>query len=1742
MFPFLRRNTPASPAAAGAGVEEPPPPSEPEVLEVHQGWTDPIVQAVRGVGLPSGQLPHTGDVVGYVETRPTERFAAAATASSSIATHTPPTNPQPPTASMYLARAPPPQKQSSGWLSYVFGTAVPGLSPTKAESGTDEDEKPPLTSEAEKHRPSLATTTTTTGGESGVVPGSFPVSGGGHTEKGTIRTEATVRETEKRRSKDADKGRKDEEASLRGGGAASELVRGGGRLGTTPTTADPVITAKSGNQIPAIVRPSMHVLPSTYVKSSTPAVLPTIHKPIGTVSKSYINTSTKPAFQFQQPYPTTFAATLASPPVITGTPAYGLSSARGKDGLTEAERVRKEWVDAQKAASKARRREEKRATAAAMRMRVERPDGEGQSGGLVRDDEALEGRHTPAVGGGGETVSRHYANIVAPGVQKEPIGAPAPGAEERPRRKKKIRNRDEGKVVAEGEGIEEVETGIKRIIIPQPLIVPSTGTSGPPATAAHSKRLIEQPEQARRVKRSQQSRRPAEEAGQQGTSSARPNGDADDRNVSSNGVNRPGPGGAVHRRHSHLRDRGGGRETRTTNLLRQASMRRRNVWDDLGDLSAGERAPPPAFGAAAGAGGRGLPGASPLANEVVREGERGEAGSNGRTMTNVTGAPTTVNGDDLPMHPDMDPNDPPPPFPETEEPRSQDGGNDGRALVPPRSPPPSFEFAVAQFRVQTTTTERPRRASASSSTSSSSSMIEYGPPTEMQSRVIEEREAWERDISKGFSLEERLERVAQRTKLFEREDQDTPGPVAISEPVSGAAGESTKHETSIGGGEPIPRFSKEEKGKGKVLAEAVLAAKWTDATRAAAELKAVETPQEKPSGKPVPVVHMQNNEAMPKELEGKPSRSYIKQSSMRHSESRDQLSPVKNDLDRTYSKAEPLVSDAPAPVVLASPVSMAERPLPALPQVQQPSRSPQPLFSRKPSAGRETNPWKLLRKMSSAGATPSATDQTSSSPLQLPSALFQRRASDVSGTDSISLSRTRSNVDERPKPSKRPSALSRMTSQLFKPNLGIDAGSSQADSGSIDKQNGQEVDKSPRIDDSAEPEEVLAESPVAEIPTMRYNDPPPGSTAQQGPPKPYIAQKHPFNRAVKPAWMQSNQPIWQDPRAVIINGENAPKNAAPSEPIAQAPTTIPPVQAPVSDEHPPVGGHKEVSIGQGRPTVPSRLPPPPPVPIRNPLPSRRSVEGLPPPRLASKLDEEASTTDIDSTASDISGSDTDSGSESTSTLSLSSSSTSVSEVMAKRRVSTYRLLPPRGIPAEVLRSSEPPPPSRLKERRERPRPNGPRARDEPPPLPPRPSAPTIHEEPAEEEAETEQVEPSVVRPAPTLQRNLSSKVSPPTFPPRLVEPSPPVGAQRALPEPATVNVTDRPANAQIAKPAPPPVPPRKPHVRKPSNGKASVQSPVEPVKEATLQERIMASLLPEAPSHERAIPRELQDSIRASILPGGATDAPVQRTRPAAYRSLMSGTATPQTAPVFQTAQPKRKKTANLTGKLNIKPRFDDRPELELKSQLALRVNRWRMKETPWTREEIEEELRRMDAQLEEDWPSQKFERTQSSPEIATKGMDSVRVGSGRIRDGQMRITSASTIEPKERKATTQPAPQVAPESPTPPAAVLQAPLESPKSPAETKPSTTAPASPGLSVSQPVNGQVSTQRSAAEPSQRSPSTRPRTQISPTIEYTDLDLAAARLEGTADEFEKSSHDGPPRRGKQSSNSQLLAYEC
>lgn len=104
-------------------------------------------------------------------------------------------------------------------------------------------------------------------------------------------------------------------------------------------TSRPAEVSKAGKPAPAqptVAPTSTLVLPSTYVKSTA--------------------------------QPQTFASTLASPPIITGTPAYGLSSARGTDGLSSAERIRKEWLDAQKEARKAARREERRREREAARV------------------------------------------------------------------------------------------------------------------------------------------------------------------------------------------------------------------------------------------------------------------------------------------------------------------------------------------------------------------------------------------------------------------------------------------------------------------------------------------------------------------------------------------------------------------------------------------------------------------------------------------------------------------------------------------------------------------------------------------------------------------------------------------------------------------------------------------------------------------------------------------------------------------------------------------------------------------------------------------------------------------------------------------------------------------------------------------------------------------------------------------------------------------------------------------------------------------------------------------------------------------------------------------------------------------------------------------------------------------------------------------------------------------------------
>jgi hypothetical protein len=180
-------------------------------------------------------------------------------------------------------------------------------------------------------------------------------------------------------------------------------------------------------------------------------------------------------------------------------------------------------------------------------------------------------------------------------------------------------------------------------------------------------------------------------------------------------------------------------------------------------------------------------------------------------------------------------------------------------------------------------------------------------------------------------------------------------------------------------------------------------------------------------------------------------------------------------------------------------------------------------------------------------------------------------------------------------------------------------------------------------------------------------------------------------------------------------------------------------------------------------------------------------------------------------------------------------------------------------------------------------------------------------------------------------------------------------------------------------------------------------------------------------------------------------------------------------------------------------------------------VNRWRMKEVPWTQQEIEDELRRMDHQCDDDDPPQpKVERTQSSPEIATKAMDGGKVGSGRIRDPQLRITSTSTAE-SSNKPSNGSATQTSPSSPKPKTPTLEQIVQEPSA---RQPAAKEPAAPTHRRT------ASVQQAPPVPQASNAPPRPTVTRTPTVEYTDLDLAAARLEGTSDEFEVS-HLGSTR---------------
>lgn len=206
------------------------------------------------------------------------------------------------------------------------------------------------------------------------------------------------------------------------------------------------------------------------------------------------------------------------------------------------------------------------------------------------------------------------------------------------------------------------------------------------------------------------------------------------------------------------------------------------MWDDLGDLGVTEGQAPPAFEAR-------QTEPSPLAR-LVEAREDGDA-----------------------QRPEFDPNDPPPPFPADAPPLN------GLAQRP-RSPPPSFDVAVAQLQVNA----QIRRASSVRSSfdrSEASSVVEYGPWTESEERLREERAAWEKDIEDGLGFEERLARVAARMAALEASgNDDASGTEAAGNDDDGnaisPAPDMAQADTFVEP-EPVSRFSREEKGKGKAV-------------------------------------------------------------------------------------------------------------------------------------------------------------------------------------------------------------------------------------------------------------------------------------------------------------------------------------------------------------------------------------------------------------------------------------------------------------------------------------------------------------------------------------------------------------------------------------------------------------------------------------------------------------------------------------------------------------------------------------------------------------------------------------------------------------------------------------------------------------------------------------------------------------------------------------------------------------
>lgn len=269
----------------------------------------------------------------------------------------------------------------------------------------------------------------------------------------------------------------------------------------------------------------------------------------------------------------------------------------------------------------------------------------------------------------------------------------------------------------------------------------------------------------------------------------------------------------------------------------------------------------------------------------------------------------------------------------------------------------------------------------------------------------------------------------------------------------------------------------------------------------------------------------------------------------------------------------------------------------------------------------------------------------------------------------------------------------------------------------------------------------------------------------------------------------------------------------------------------------------------------------------------------------------------------------------------SSSEWSVSDAVP-RAAAAYRFYPPRGIPQAVLTGVAEGGRRPHEPAHDRARPAGPRHRPPPPPLPRRPS---------------EQDRVAIPKTLPDEAETSQSPAPPPLLPPR-------------RPLQPTQEATNGNARRPSSAPQPPPA--------KAANGSTEV-------KPATAQPVVAEAVTPRDVSNG-AIPFPV-----AKVSP--RVGAPKKEKKPAA----------PAPAPRMRTASNPNVQTVNSRAKLGIKARIDDRPEIEMQSQLAARIRKWRALYIPPTTEEVEEQKRA--EELVDIWPEDVKPTSKPAPNLAAQ-------------------------------------------------------------------------------------------------------------------------------------------------------------